>query len=130
MLDEQFSVYLIKNTSTGKKVLVDFLTELVDVDPVINEYPFFRLWTDTYGIHPRVYLPGVTYEVKFVVDVCVLGRMMVKIKNNGILPSFKYVRIRDHNGFQLSDGERLEDPYNIARKSAVDFIEGHGEEVK
>ena len=120
--DEKITLYIIKNTSNEKKMLVDFLRELYDVDPATEEYPFFRTWTDTYGIWPREYEPGQTYEVRFAVNVCILGRMMNKITHSGNLPSFKYVRIKDDFGYILANGERVADPYKTALKSAKAFI--------
>ncbi len=120
--DEQITFYLIKNTSNEKKMLVDFLAELYKVDPVMKEYAFFRLWTDTYSIWPREYEPNKTYEVRFAVNVCVLGRVMNKITNSGKLPSFNYVRIKDDEGFLLPGGERIADPYKTAIESATLFI--------
>ena len=122
--DDPFCIFLIKNTSTEKKFLIDFLTELREVDPVVGEYFFARLWTDTYGVFPREYEPGKTYEVKFVVNVCVLGRMMDKIDSAGALPSFRYSKIQDNVGYLLPNGDRLENPHIIAVVAARTFLEG------
>jgi hypothetical protein len=121
--DEKITLYLIKNTSNEKKMLVDFFRELYDIDSATEEYPFFRVWTDTYGVWPREYEPGQEYEVRFFVNVCILGRLMNKISNSGNLPSFKYVKIKDDKGYLLANGERLDDPYKTALGSAREFLE-------
>jgi hypothetical protein len=121
--DNSFCIFLIKNISNEKKFLIDFISELEQTDPIVKEYPSARLWTDTFGVLPREYDPKTIYEVKFVVDVCILGRMMNKVKSSGKLPSFSYVKIRDNQGFFLPTGVRLSDPYTTASKAAKRFIE-------
>ena len=122
--EDPFCIFLIKNTSSDKKFLIDFLTELREVDPIVREYPSARLWTDTYGVLPREYEPGMTYEVKFVTNVCIIGRMMNKVRPSGNLPSFSYAKIRDNEGYFLPNGERLADPHKIAVEAAKGFING------
>lgn len=119
---KETTIYLIKNTSDKKKLLIDFLSELYEVDPIAKKYPFFRLWTDTYSVLPREYEPQKIYEVKFVVDVCILGKMMNQINNSGTLPSFKYIKIMDDKGYLLSNGERIEDPYKRAINDSKSFF--------
>jgi hypothetical protein len=120
--DFETSVFLIRNKSNEEKRLIQFLEELQEVEPLCREYPHFRLHTDTYGVWPRDYEAGKIYEVKFVVDVCILGRMMNKIPNYGELPSFSYIKIKDGYGFMLPDGDRIEDPYTKAVREATKFL--------
>jgi hypothetical protein len=121
--DDPFCIFLIKNTSNERKLLIDFISELGEVDPIVREYPSARLWTDTYGVLPREYDPGITYEVKFIVNVCIIGRMMDKVKPSGNLPSFNYVKICDNEGYFLPTGIRLSDPYKTAIKAANRFLD-------
>lgn len=121
---DPFCVFLIKNTSNEKKFLIDFLLELREVDPIVGEYFFPRLWTDTFGVLPREYLPNETYEVKFVVNVCILGRLMNRVNSSGRLPSFSYSKIQDNDGCFLPTGERLPNPHRVAVEAAKGFVNG------
>lgn len=123
MKDEfESSIFLIRNKSNEEKMLIQFIEELRDVEPICREYTHARLFTDTYGIWPRNYEPNKIYEVMFVVDVCILGRMMKKIPNYGELPSFSYIKIKDGYEFILPSGERIEDPHTKALREATKFL--------